>query len=103
VLAASQASFVPDLMTENACPGTWAMDAARNDRDWDPGQHGPVSPAVGWQVSRTSAPMPASGDGGRQQLRPTRLPRASPGYQDVEAAVTEDVLGEARLTGTHQR
>jgi hypothetical protein len=46
----SSTSFVPDLCTENACPGTLAMDAACYDRDWILARTGSVSPAVsgGW-------------------------------------------------------
>ena len=36
----SSTSFVPDLFTENAGPGTLAMDAACNDRDWIPARTG---------------------------------------------------------------
>jgi hypothetical protein len=53
-----RAGSVSDLFTENACPGTSAMDVTCNDRDRIPGQDGVcLAGGVpgGRQVSRTPA------------------------------------------------
>ena len=54
-------------------------------------------------------PAPPPGDGPHHDTfrllavdEPVRL-RGLPGYQDVEAAVTGHILGEARLIGTYRR